>query len=117
MPHNKQVMRNEQVCQAQFLLQLVKHIDDLRLNGNIQCRDRFVTDDEIRIDGQRTGDTDTLSLSAGKLMRIAGSVLGIQSDVIHQLQDAFSPLFFCLIQFPDIQRLADDIRYRHTRIQ
>ena len=34
-------MGNEQISQSQFLLEIFKHVDNLRLNGHIQCRFLF----------------------------------------------------------------------------
>ena len=87
---NQQVMGNEQIGNAQLLLQLFKHVDDLCLNGNIQCTDCFVTDDKSWIGGKCSRNTDTLSLTAGKLMCITGCMLCIQTDQLHQMQDLVS---------------------------
>ena len=42
---HRKVMGDEQISQPHFLLQVFQKIDDLRLNGNIQCRDRFIAYD------------------------------------------------------------------------
>ena len=59
------------------MLQILKHIDDLRLNRNIECRNRFIAYNEFRIHGKRTGNADTLTLTAGKLVRIAVGVFAV----------------------------------------
>ena len=50
-------------------------------------------------------------------MGIAGGVLGVESDIFHQLEDPVAALLFCLIQFLDIQRFSDDVLHGHTGIQ
>ena len=75
MSDDQKIMCDEQIGQSQFLLQFIKHVDNLRLDGNIQRRYRLVADDEFGIDSQRSCNTDTLSLSAGKLMHITGGML------------------------------------------
>ena len=50
-------------------------------------------------------------------MGIAGRVLRVQPYQAHQLQDAVSPLRAAAVKLMDIQRLADDVFHRHTRIQ
>ena len=64
------------------------------------------------------GDTDTLTLSAGKLMRITGRMLCIQSDQLHQIQDfRHDALLWSCVKLMYIQRLSDDILDCHTWIQ
>ena len=69
--NNRKVMRDEQIGQIEFFLQILQQIDDLRLNGDIQRRDRLVSHDQLGIGSQCTGKSDTLTLSARKLVRIA----------------------------------------------
>ena len=64
MAHHQQVMGNEQVGQAQLILQIIKHIDDLGLNAHVQSGDRLVADNEFRIDRERAGNADALTLAA-----------------------------------------------------
>ena len=113
---NQQVMGNEQIGNSQLLLQLLKHVNHLCLNGNIQCTDCFVTDDKSRISGKGSCDTDTLSLTAGKLMGITGCMLCIQTHQLHQMQDLVSSFSSGGVKLMDIQRLPDDIFDCHTRI-
>ena len=47
-----------------------KQVDDLCLNGNVERRNRFVGNDQLRFDCQRACDCDTLALAARKLMWI-----------------------------------------------
>ena len=68
---NCKVMGDKEIGQAQLLLQILKHIHNLRLNGNVQCGDRLVTDDKLRVHSQGARDADSLALAAGKLVRIA----------------------------------------------
>ncbi len=61
---NRQIVRDEQVCQAEFLLQVFQQIQHLRLNGDVQRRDRLIADQQFGLQGQGAGDADTLSLTA-----------------------------------------------------
>ena len=49
-------------------MDLLEQVDDLRLNGHVQCGHRLVTDNELGIQRQSTGNADTLPLAAGELM-------------------------------------------------
>ena len=59
-----QVMSYKQIGQAQLRAQVDKHIDNLRLHGNIQCGNRLVANNKIRFERQRTRDTYALALPA-----------------------------------------------------
>ena len=43
-----QVVRDEQIGQAEVSLQVLQQIDDLRLNRHVQRRDRLIANDEER---------------------------------------------------------------------
>ena len=45
--YHRKIVRNEQVGQAVCFLQVLQQVDDLCLDGNIQSRYRFITDNEI----------------------------------------------------------------------
>ena len=69
--HHAEIVRDEQVGQPQILAQLFQQIDDLRLDRDIERRDRLVADDEIRRGGEGPRDADALTLPTGKFVRIA----------------------------------------------
>ncbi|MOA12453.1 hypothetical protein D3C78_1324480 [compost metagenome] len=68
--HDRQVMGDEDHGHAAFLLQVADEIEDLRLHRHIQRGGRFIGNQHVRIVGERHGDHHTLSLAAGKLVRI-----------------------------------------------
>jgi hypothetical protein len=55
------------------------------MNGDIQSRDRFVGDDELRTQDQRASDPDPLALAARKLVWIATGGLPTQPDPLQHL--------------------------------
>ncbi len=75
MLHHPEVVGDKQKRDAAVVAQVGKQIDDLRLNRRIEGQDGFIGDDKIRVEDQRPGNTDPLTLAAGKLMREAGIVL------------------------------------------
>ncbi len=87
-----QVMRDEQVRDGQFLLQIEQQVQHLRLDRHVECGDRFIGDDQSRIEHQRTRHGDALALTAGKHVRIPPVVLAAQSDLGHDRQRLFAPL-------------------------
>ena len=71
-----QIVGDEKIRQVALFLQGFQQVDDLRLNGDVQRGDRLIADDELGVQGQRTGNADTLALAAGELVRVAGLVIG-----------------------------------------
>ena len=117
VPHDKKVMRDEQIRNAELFLQLLKHVDDLRLNGNVQRGHGLVADDELGVHGESSGNADSLALTAGKLMCVARGVLGIESHGRHELEDFLAALFAVRVQLMHVQRLSDDVFDRHAGVE
>ena len=117
VPHHGQVVGNEQVGKAELLLKIAQHIDDLRLDGYIQSGDGFVQDQELRVDDQSPGNTDSLPLSPGKLMGIA--VDGIRGKVYHT--EGVTAFFFhfclCKPQLRCDQGFLQDLADGHPPVQ
>ena len=77
MAHHGQIVTDKQIGKAVFILQFFQNIDYLCLDGHIKCRNRLVTYNELRIGCQRPGNSDPLTLSAGKLMWITVQVISL----------------------------------------
>ena len=75
-----EVMRDEEVSEIEFFLQIHQKVDDLGLHRDIQGTDRFVANDEFRFDGQGAGDSDPLALPPTELVREAASMCGVKAD-------------------------------------
>ena len=116
LDHGK-IMRDKQIRQPHFSLQLHQQIDDLCLNGNIQRRDRLITHNKLWIYGKRARDADTLPLAAGKFMGKAICMLAVQPHHFQQLIHACRPLCLAAAQSMDIQALGNNICNSHTRIK
>ena len=74
MANHRQVMRNEQISQIHFVLQVFKQVDHLCLNGYIQGGNGLITNDQFRLQRQSTCDADTLPLATGKFMWITVNI-------------------------------------------
>ena len=98
---NAQVMGDEQVGQTHLLLQILEHIDDLCLNGNVQCGNRLVTNDELGVHSQCTGNAHALTLTAGELVAVAVCVLAVQANALQQSDDLIVAVLFVLGQVMD----------------
>jgi hypothetical protein len=82
-----QVVRDEQVAEAQLALQFHEKGQDLRLDGNVERGDRLVADHEVGADGERAGDRHSLPLAAGQLAGLALRERRRQGDEVEQLAD------------------------------
>ena len=82
------VVRDEQVSDAELALQLAQQVEDLRLHRHVERRGRLVADDQPRLHRQRARDRDALALAAGELVRIALQRIAAQADLVDQPLDA-----------------------------
>ena len=78
-------MGDEEIGQAELLLQVLQQVDHLRLDRDVERRDRLVADDQLGLDRERAGDADALALAAGEFVREAAHVVGLQADRLEQL--------------------------------
>ncbi len=116
MADNQKIVGDEQVCNAQLLLELLKHVDDLGLNRDVQCGDRLIADDELWVHGKGSCDADTLSLAAGELVGIAGCMLCVQADQLHQVHDLVMSLLLRAVEVMNVQGLSDDVLDGHSGV-
>ena len=87
MADDVEVVGDEDEGELELPLQVLQEVEDLRLHGHVERRDRLVADDELRVDGERAGDADALPLAARELEREAVVVL-VEADDLEQLLDA-----------------------------
>ena len=114
--HHCQVVGNEQQREAKRTFQFTQQIDDLRLHGNVEGRDRLVADDELWTHDERPGDADALSLAAGEFVGVATPVVAREPHPLKHLLH-FGVGLAAAQSGVQAQALADDFRDGHTRIQ
>ena len=76
--HDREVVGDEEIGEREAFLQLLHEIEDLRLDRDIERRDRFVGQDQPCIDGERACDPDALALAAREFMRQLGRVRAVE---------------------------------------
>ena len=76
-----EVVRDEEVRDAELVLQIHEQVDDLRLDRDVERADRLVAHDELGLHGERARDADALPLAAGELVRVARHRVGAQADL------------------------------------
>ena len=117
MAHYRKIVRDEQVRDAAFRLQIFQQVQDLRAYRKVERGDRFVQDQQFRIGGDRAGDADALPLPAGKLVRVAGYELWAQPDRLQQLSGASYPRLTVGDDAVCEQRFRHDIADHHARVE
>ena len=110
--YNRQIMRDHQDRCAVFAVDLVKQRHDFIRHGRVKVSGRLVRDQNLRTVGNRTGNCNTLLLTAGKLPRKAVSLL-IQADEVHDLAHTAADQGFRKID--DFQRIGNILKYRLGR--
>ena len=88
--HSAEVVRDENRCRAELLLNFAQQIENLGLNGHIQRGRRLVGKQDRRVARQRNGQHDALAHAAGKVVRIQATPLlrPVDADKAHQLEHA-----------------------------
>ena len=88
------VVRDDDHADLLFAAQLAQQLQDLRLDGHVQRRGRFVGDDDFRLAAQRQRDHHALPHAAGELVRILlGAQFGlVDADLRQQLHGALGGL-------------------------
>ena len=86
--HNREIVRYEQIGETERVAQIGEKIDDGRLNRDIECRYRLITNDKARTRCQCAGNRDTLALAAAELERIPSAVRVRQLHHVEQFHNA-----------------------------
>src|SRR4051812_44525549 len=117
VPHDAEVVGDEDDRQAELGLQLLEQVDDLRLDRDVERGDRLVGDDELRLQRDRARHADALALAAGELVREAVVVLRVEPHGVHEVLHALLALALVALDVVDDERLADDRADRLARVQ
>ena len=104
-----QVMGDKQIRCTQLFLNVFHQIDDLGLDGYIQCRNRLVSNNQLRIHDQSPGYADTLALTAGELVGIAVGLLSTQADPFQYPGDLVIQIFLVFVHMMDDQAFGNQL--------
>src|SRR5512145_665798 len=81
MTDNGKVMGDKEIGETRkTLLEFLEEVDDLCLDRHIECRDRLVTDDQLRFTGQCPCNGNALTLPARELVGHTICHIGVKSD-------------------------------------
>ena len=76
-----------------FPAQRGEQLQYLRLDSDIECGYRLVCDDELGLGRECPANSDSLSLSAGKLMGVFSDECSGETNVIHEGGDCCVEIF------------------------
>ena len=86
--HDREIVRDEEVGEAELGLQVLEQVDDLRLDRDVERGDRLVADEKARPKGKRPRDADALALTAGEFVRVARGGRARKANEVEQFVDA-----------------------------
>src|SRR5688572_14164761 len=114
--YHAEIVRDEQVCQAELLLKVLEQIEDLCLHRDVERRHRLIANNELRLHRKRARDTETLPLAAAELVRVAGDSRGRKADDIQELEHTLTRAI-AAGEFVNLQDFAQHVTDGHARIQ
>ena len=117
MPDHGQVVRDEQIGEAAFALQIFHDVQHLGLHAHIQGRCRLVTDQKFWGGGQSTRNGNTLSLPSRKLVRVLDHIKRRQANRLEQFGYSVFQLLLVFDQAMFVQGLAHNGFNRPPGIQ
>jgi len=79
LPHQRQIVADEQQAHARLALESPQQGHDLLLGRNIQRADRLIANEQTRFEDHGACDADALALSAAQLVRVTARELRRQS--------------------------------------
>ena len=88
-----EVVADEEVGEAEALLEIAHEVEDLGLDGDVEGGGGFVADEEVRFGGEGAGDGDALALAAGEFVGVFFAVGGGEADLGEELADAVGDVF------------------------
>ena len=115
-PYDGKVMGDKQISNLFFSLEFLQQIEDLGTDRYVQCGDRLIGYNKLRLHNHGTGQTDTLALSAGELMWVTGQVLRQKTNFVDHVLYLFHTVCLVLVQMEVVKTLGYDIIDRRTLI-
>jgi hypothetical protein len=106
---------DEDVGEVELVLDFVEEVEHLGLDADVEGRHRFIEHDDLGSERERAGDTNSLALSSGELVRIAVAVFGEQTNSGEKVGDAVGGFF--LRHAVDAHGLADDVANGNARVE
>jgi hypothetical protein len=113
---HREIVGDEQVGDADPVLQIAQQVEHLCLHGDVERRHRLVADHQVRLQSEGARDRDPLPLPARHARRQDIELRRVEPDEIEQLQHPRSttrPVSDAM----DLQRFADRLTDSTTRVE
>ena len=110
VPDDREIVADEEVAQRELALQGTQQVEDLGLDGQVECADRLVADKQPRRQHECARDRDALQLPTGEMGRKARRRILIEADAFESGGDfglAHGPLRVPMGEQRFFERLAD----------
>lgn len=92
--YDREVVRNKDIREVVFFLQILEKVYDLSLNGNVERGNGLVANDHFGLERERLCDTDTLTLTARELVGETLVVMGLKSALFHYVDNVILIVLF-----------------------
>ena len=116
MADDAEVVRDEEIGQPERLLQALHQVEDLRLDGHIERRDRLIAHQEFGVGGECPGEHDALALAARELVRKEPLLFGAQAALGKELGHAGRSRLRLTIGH-QVERLTDRVAGALARVE
>jgi hypothetical protein len=116
MVDHREVVTDEEIADAELLLQVLHEVEHLGLHGYVERTHRLVGDDELGARDEGACDGDALALSARELVRVLVHVCCAQADRCQCFGSAFA-LHGAAGFGQRFERLGDDARHGLARVE
>src|SRR5215211_7444597 len=90
LPHDREIVRDEEVTQPELLAELPEEVEDLRLHRDVERGYRLVADDQLRLERERPRDHHSLALSTRQRRRTSFCIAERQAHTLEQLVHALA---------------------------
>src|SRR5690606_1544224 len=87
-----EIMRDVDISHPVTALQALEQVEQLALLDLIERGERFIQDQQFRIQYHRASDVDALALAGAETDRQLVGQIGLQPHFIHRLRDLFGDL-------------------------
>src|SRR3981189_1893759 len=114
---DRQIVADEEQREAELLLQILQQVYDLRLDGDVERRDRLVADDQFGLRRECPCDADALALTAREFVRPAVQRVAWQAHGVHQRRNSRLEFGGRPGEAEIAYWLGQDIAHAHARIE
>ena len=118
MASAEKIVGDKEIGQIALLFHVDEQVDDPRLNRNVQRRNRFVADNEFRLQRQRTGNADDLPHTAVQLVRIVVEQIARDAHAVAQRKHIFVKILSRkIVGGMNLKRLTQNGAHGLARVQ